>query len=117
MVSRFASTYGVHMHRNHRSGPTEDSLPAIEECDAMISSQQRVMDCLRRIRQVVADYAAATAEQKREERRQNMPSEYEDDAASSYDKLDGAGAYAAPDSKKRRGVMTPPLIAIRFDLC
>lgn len=58
-----------------------------------------------RIREVLVAQKIALAEQQNQERRYKAtPSEFDDDAASYQDKMEGAGGFAGPDSKKRRGV-------------
>lgn len=83
---------------------TAESLPGIQECDEMIIRQNRVLESLNRIREVIVAQKIALAEQQNQERRYKVtPSEFDDDASSYQDKMDGGG-FGGSDSKKRRGV-------------
>lgn len=101
----FASNYGVRSHQTQRSGATIENLPRIDECEEMINRQSRVLDSVKRIREVIiAKTAADAAEQQSQERRSKASLEYDDDSGSFQDKLDGSGGFAGSDPKKRRGV-------------
>lgn len=105
LATDFASAYGVRAYQTQRSGATAESLPGIQECDEMITRQTRVLDSMTRIREVLVAQKIALAEQQNQERRYKAtPSEFDDDSASYQDKMEGAGGFAGPDSKKRRGV-------------
>ena len=105
----FARNYGNRAHQTQRSGPVPGSLPSIAECDEIMSRQQRVMDSMGRIRDLILRQQAALAKQRTYDSRtlKSAPSEADEDPHY-MEKIDGAGGFAGGESKKRRGRAAPP---------
>ena len=70
----------------------------------MIRQQERVLNSMARIREVIITQQAALAEQRSHEYNHKPGSEMDDDGSMYQDKLDGSGGFAGSDTKKRRGV-------------
>ncbi|KAL9124363.1 MAG: hypothetical protein Q9217_006302, partial [Psora testacea] len=107
----FSRHYGTHAHQTQRSGPIPGSLPTLNECDDMIRQQTRVLDSVSRIRDVIhKQQQQALAEQRNHDQQNHKTaaSEAEEETHSYADKLEGAGGFAGPDAKKRRGRAAPP---------
>ena len=88
------------------------ALPKLEEVDDMIRRQNRVLDSMMRIREVVIAQQHALAEQRsRDEANKAHQSEYDGDHGPYQEKQEGGGGFAGPDPKKKRGVglSDPPL--------
>lgn len=82
-------------------------MPSVAECDEMMSYQQRVLDSMQRIKEVIVAQQQALAEQRNyEQNNYRAASEADEDGASFHDKLDGSGGFAGAEAKKRRGVRT-----------
>ena len=106
----FSRHYGIAAHHTQRSGPIPGSLPSINECDDMIRQQNRVLECVSSIREVILKQQQALAEQKSYDERnhKNATSQSEGETGSYLDKIEGSGGFAGPDPKKRRGRAAPP---------
>lgn len=106
----FARNYGTRAHQTQRSGPIPGSLPSIDECDDMIRQQQRVVESMARIRDLIHRQQQALAEQRIYDQQtlKTAPSEADEDAHSYMDKMEGAGGFAGSEAKKRRGRAAPP---------
>ena len=89
-------------------------MPSLTECDEMIGHQNRVLDSMQRIKEVIVAQQHALAEQRSYEQTFKPPNDLDDDGLG-YDKLDGTGGFAGADPKKRRGVRNP-IIAVPFFL-
>ena len=102
--------YGVRAHQTQRSGPLPGSMPSLQECDEMILEQEKTLQAMTRIREVIFKQHQALQEQKLYDQRnfKTPISEADDDANSYMDKLDGQGGFAGADAKKRRGRAAPP---------
>lgn len=102
--------YGVRAHNTQRSGPIPGSMPSLQECDEMIREQEKTLQAMARIREVIFKQHQALQEQKIYDQRnyKATPSEADDDNHSYMDKLDGQGGFAGSDPKKRRGRAAPP---------
>lgn len=102
--------YGTRAHQTQRSGPIPGSMPSLEECDEMIREQEKTLQAMARIREVIFKQHQALQEQKIYDQRnyKATPSEADDDHNSYMDKLDGQGGFAGSDAKKRRGRAAPP---------
>ena len=70
----------------------------------MIRQQERVLNSMARIREVIITQQAALAEQRSHEYTHKPGSELDDDGSMYQEKLDGSGGFAGSDTKKRRGV-------------
>ena len=79
-------------------------LPSLSEIDDMLRRQSRVLESLSRIKEVVITQQHALAEQRNRDEANKVSSDYGEDGSGYSDKADGAGGFAGPDSKKRRGV-------------
>lgn len=102
--------YGTRAHQTQRSGPIPGSMPSLQECDEMIQEQEKTLQAMARIREVILKQHQALQEQKiYNQRNYKTPaSEADDDNDSYMDKLDGQGDFAGSDAKKRRGRAAPP---------
>ncbi|KAL8742347.1 MAG: hypothetical protein Q9190_005158, partial [Brigantiaea leucoxantha] len=98
----FSRHYGSRAHQTQRSGPLPGSMPSLTECDEMIGHQNRVLDSMQRIKEVIVAQQHALAEQRSYEQTFKPPNDLDDDGLG-YDKLDGTGGFAGADPKKRRG--------------
>lgn len=79
------------------------SMPNVAEVDELLDHSARIEESLRRIRDVVVTHQVAMAEQAQDLR--CRPGSYESGDPNSFnDDSKGAGGFAGPDSKKRRGV-------------
>ena len=77
----------------------------------MIRRQNRVLESMMRIREVVIAQQHAIAEQRsREEASKAHPTDYGDDHGPYQEKTEGGGGFAGPDPKKRRGVSEAVLL-------
>ena len=101
----FSRHYGVKAHSIQRAGISPTALPNISDCEAMIRQQNRVLDALTRIKEVIITQQNALAEQRSQEQGQRGAHGPDDDDLSAYgEKADGSGGFAGSDMKKRRGV-------------
>ena len=69
----------------------------------MIRHQNRVLDSMTRIRDII-NQQHALAEQRSRDEANKEPSEYGEDGITGQDKSEGGGGFAGADPKKRRGV-------------
>ncbi|MCJ1412048.1 hypothetical protein MMC19_006140 [Ptychographa xylographoides] len=104
----FSRLFGARAHANQRSGQLPGSLPTLAECDDMIRRQNRVMDSMARIREVIVTQQHALEEQRNREEANKESSDYGDDGNGYSEKGEGAGGFAGSDAKKRRGRHAPP---------
>ena len=77
----------------------------------MIRQQNKVLDAVSRIRDVICKQQQALVEQRHYDQQnyKAAPSEADDNESNSYlDKLEGSGGFAGADAKKRRGKAAPP---------
>lgn len=100
----FSRHYGARAHQTQRSGPVPGSMPSVAECDELMSYQQRVLDSMQSIKEVIIAQQQALAEQRTYEHTYKAASEADEDGANFHEKLEGAGGFAGADAKKRRGV-------------
>ena len=107
-MQRFACDFSQLAHDNSRSGMLPSSLPSLGEIDDLLRRQNRVVEALSRIKDVVITQQHALAEQRTRDEANKVPSDFGEDGSGYSDKADGAGGFAGPDSKKRRGVCTLP---------
>ena len=72
--------------------------------------QQRVLDSMARIRDLIQRQQQALAEQRVYDAQtcKPTPSEADEDSHSFMDKMEGSGGFAGADAKKRRGRAAPP---------
>ncbi|KAF3390643.1 GATA zinc finger domain-containing protein 10 [Penicillium rolfsii] len=102
----FSRHYAALAHQTQRSGPVLGSLPTLNEVEDILHLQRRNQDALIRIRTAVVNQEQALAEQMAQ-RKAFKPGE--DEHMSMYqEEFKGAGGFAGPDSKKRRGKAAPP---------
>lgn len=87
-----------------------NSLPNMAEVDEMLRRQTRVVEALNRIKDVVITQQHALAEQRNRDEANKVSSDFGEDGSGYSDKADGAGGFAGPDSKKRRGVCIKALV-------
>ena len=99
----FTKQYSYKAYQHQRSGPTSQSLPSLEECDAMIQQQKGVLASMERIRDVIVKQRDDLLERNRQEQGTKAAQEY-DDEHTFIDKTEGGGGFAGADAKKRRGV-------------
>ncbi|KAL8893206.1 MAG: hypothetical protein Q9192_005495, partial [Flavoplaca navasiana] len=104
----FSQHYGARAHQTQRSGPVSGSMPSVAECDELMSYQQRVLDSMQSIKEVIIAQQQALAEQRTYEHTYKPASEADEDGANFHEKLEGAGGFAGADAKKRRGRAAPP---------
>lgn len=106
----FAQNYGTRAHQTQRSGPMPGSLPTLIECDDIMRHQQRVLDSMARIRDLIQRQQQALAEQRIYDAQnfKTAPSETDEDGQNFLEKMDGAGGFAGAEAKKRRGRAAPP---------
>ncbi|EON69122.1 hypothetical protein W97_08308 [Coniosporium apollinis CBS 100218] len=103
----FTRHYQQRAHQTQRSGPVPGSMPNVAEVDELLDHSARIEESLRRIRDVVVTHQVAMAEQAQDPR--CRPGSYESGDPNSFnDDSKGAGGFAGPDSKKRRGRAAPP---------
>jgi len=76
----------------------------------MIRQQEKVLNSVARIREVIVTQQAALAEQRSYDYAHKPGSEVDEDGSMYQDKLDGSGGFAGPDTKKKRGVC--PILSI-----
>ena len=77
----------------------------------MIRQQNKVLDAMSRIRDVICKQQQALVEQRNYDQQnyKAAPSETDENESSSYiDKVEGSGGFAGADAKKRRGKAAPP---------
>lgn len=107
-IIEFSKVYRQRAHESHRIGLTPHSMPRLEEVDEMLKSGERIQVSLQRMREVVFNHQASLIEPPPDPRYARMNG-YEHDAQSNYsDDAKGAGGFAGPDPKKRRGVSFLP---------
>lgn len=72
--------------------------------------QQRVLDSMARIKDLIQRQQQALAEQRIYDAQtfKAAPSEADDDSHSFMDKMEGSGGFAGAEAKKRRGRAAPP---------
>ena len=70
----------------------------------MIKRQERVLESMARIREVIITQQAALAEQRNREEANKVPSDFGEDGNGYSEKGDGGGGFAGDAAKKRRGV-------------
>ncbi|MCJ1317051.1 hypothetical protein MMC15_002372 [Xylographa vitiligo] len=104
----FSRIFGNRAHTNQRSGPLPGSLPTLVECDEMIKRQERVLESMTRIREVIVTQQAALAEQRSREEASKVPSDFGEDGNGYSEKSEGGGGFAGDAAKKRRGRHAPP---------
>jgi len=105
----FTNVYGAKAHQTQRSGPIPGSIPSIKDVEDLLQKSQKINDALVRIKEVVNTQTAAIAEQQKDSNQQ-MANGYGPEA-NGYpppDETKGAGGFAGPDPKKRRGRAAPP---------
>jgi hypothetical protein len=101
--------YGAKAHQSQRSGPIPECIPSIKEVEDLLQKSQKITTALARIKEVVNTQTAAFAEQQKDSNQQ-MVNGYGPEA-NGYpppDDTKGAGGFAGPDPKKRRGRAAPP---------
>lgn len=100
----FTKQYSYKAYQHQRSGPTEQSLPSLTECDEMIRQQRGVLASMERIRDVIIKQRDdLAAERNRQEQGHKAAQDFDDEHAYN-DKTEGGGGFAGADPKKRRGV-------------
>ena len=106
----FARHYGTTSHQTQRSGPTPGSMPTILECDEILRQQTRVLQSIGRIKEVILKQQQALADQKKFDQQnfKSSPDGTEQDTHHFANQGEGAGGFAGPDAKKRRGRAAPP---------
>ena len=70
----------------------------------MIKRQERVLESMTRIREVIVTQQAALAEQRSREEASKVPSDFGEDGNGYSEKSEGGGGFAGDAAKKRRGV-------------
>ena len=70
----------------------------------MIKRQERVLESMARIREVIITQQAALAEQRGREEANKVPSDFGEDSNGYSEKGEGGGGFAGDAAKKRRGV-------------
>lgn len=99
-ITDFSKIYRQRAHENQRIGMTPQSMPRLEEVDDMLKHSERIQISLQRMREVVFNHQASIVEPPQYPRMNG----YEHDAQSNYgEDTKGAGGFAGPDPKKRRG--------------
>jgi hypothetical protein len=86
-----------------------ESIPSIKDVEDLLQKSQKITSALVRIKEVVNTQTAAFAEQQKDSNQQ-MVNGYGPEA-NGYpppDDTKGAGGFAGPDPKKRRGRAAPP---------
>ncbi|KAF1967878.1 hypothetical protein BU23DRAFT_282727 [Bimuria novae-zelandiae CBS 107.79] len=107
-MSDFSKVYRQRAHETQRIGMTPQSMPRLEEVDEMLKHSERVQMSLQRMREVVFNHQASMVEPPQDPRYVRING-YDHDVQSSYgDDAKGAGGFAGPDPKKRRGRAAPP---------
>ena len=76
----------------------------------MMRQQQRVLDSMARIRDLIQRQQQALAEQRVYDAQtyKATPSEADEDSQNFMDKMEGSGGFAGAEAKKRRGRAAPP---------
>ncbi|KAJ4305831.1 hypothetical protein N0V90_001363 [Kalmusia sp. IMI 367209] len=104
-ITDFSKIYRQRAHENQRIGMTPQSMPRLDEVDDMLKHSERIQISLQRMREVVFNHQASIVEPPQYPRMNG----YEHDAQSNYgEDTKGAGGFAGPDPKKRRGVSSLP---------
>lgn len=110
----FSRHYAALAHQTQRSGPVLGSLPTLNEVEDILHLQRRNQDALIRIRTAVVNQEQALAEQMAQ--RKAFKSGEDEHMAMYQDEFKGAGGFAGPDSKKRRGVSFPEYPSLPLSL-
>ena len=82
-------------------------MPSLAECDEMLSRQNRVLDALQRIRDIITAQQRAVEEQRSRAEADKAQRDYTAEPNAGSDKGDSEGGFASGDPKKRRGVRRP----------
>lgn len=108
-LTDFSRIYRQRAHESQRVGMTPHSIPRMEEVDDMLQHGERIRISLLRMKEVVERHHKSMAETQQDSRYARMNG-YEHDVQSNYsDDAKGAGGFAGPDPKKRRGVSFLPI--------
>ena len=111
-ITDFSKIYRQRAHETQRFGMTPQSMPRLEEVDDMLKHGERVQISLQRMREVVFNHQASMVEPPQDPRYSRING-YEHDVQSNYsDDAKGAGGFAGPDAKKRRGVSLLPILYV-----
>lgn len=91
-------------HQGNRSSSLAENGPSVNDIDTMIQQQQRVLENLNRIREVVVQQQNLLSEQRARAARGHPEDQYQ----GLPDEYGRAGGFAGGDAKKRRGVSFGP---------
>ncbi|KAF2005599.1 hypothetical protein P154DRAFT_570892 [Amniculicola lignicola CBS 123094] len=110
-IADFSKHYRQRAHENQRIGLTPHSMPRLEEVDEMLKQSEKIQMSLQRMREVVFNHQQASIVESTQASHYRPINGYEPDGAvqnSFSDEVKGAGGFAGPDLKKRRGRAAPP---------
>ncbi|PVI05236.1 hypothetical protein DM02DRAFT_110823 [Periconia macrospinosa] len=106
-ISAFSNMYRQRAHETQRMGMTPHSMPRVEEVDDMLRNSEKILVSLQRMRDVVFSHHQASLVEAPQDHRQRPANGYDYETQSNYsEEPKGAGGFAGPDGKKRRGVST-----------
>lgn len=109
-IADFSKIYRQRAHETQRIGMTPQSMPRLDDVEDMLKHSERIQVSLQRMREVVFNHQASMVEPPQDPRYARTNG-YEHDLQSNYgDDAKGAGGFAGPDPKKRRGVSLHALL-------
>ncbi|CAI6332337.1 unnamed protein product [Periconia digitata] len=108
-ISTFSNMYRQRAHETQRIGMSPHSMPRLEEVDDMLRNSEKIVMSLQRMREVVFNHQQASLVEAPQDPRQRPTNGYDYETQSNYsEESKGAGGFAGPDGKKRRGRAAPP---------
>lgn len=108
-ITDFSKIYRQKAHDNTRIGMTPNSMPRLEEVDEMMKQSEKIQVSLQRMREVVFNHQQVNIVEQKQDPRYRPINGFEHEGSNNYhEDSKGAGGFAGPDPKKRRGRAAPP---------